>query len=118
MDQNGKIIFALVAFFSVSLFGSLNAHGQGFGLSSPQSQILPEGKVLSSGSGRYVFGQISSSSKDQFMLDTLTGRLWRIAESGDVGIFLRIVPYRNEEGKCSPLPEEASQGEPKKVEKR
>ena len=118
MDQNWKIVLALAAFFSVSFFGSLNAHGQGFGLSSPQPQIMPEEKILSTENGRYVFGQVSSSSKDQFMLDTFTGRLWRIAESGDVGIFLRIVPYRNEEGKCAPLPEEVSKGEPKKAEKR
>ena len=62
--------------------------------------------------------RFSSSSKDQFMLDTFTGRLWRIAESGDVGTFLRMVPYRNEEGTCAPLPEEGSKGEPKKAERK
>jgi len=117
MDQNRKIVLALVAFFSVSLFGVLNAHGQ-FGLSAPQPQAIPAEKVLSSANGRYVFGQISSSSKDQFMLDTLTGRLWRIAESGDIGIFLRVVPYRDEKGICSPIPEEVSKGSPAKSEKK
>ena len=118
MDRRWKRMVFVAAFFTLSLSGIWDARGQGFGLSSPQTQAMPEEKVLSSGSGRYVFGQISSSSKDQFMLDTLTGRLWRVAETGDVGIHLRPVPYRNEEGKCSPLPEEASKGSPKKGEKR
>ena len=118
MDQKSKMVFCLAVIFSVSLFGTLNAHGQAFGLSAPPPQAFPEEKVLSSGTGRYVFGQISSSSKDQFMLDTLTGRLWRIAESGDVGIFLRAVPYRDEKGVCSPIPEEVSKGGPAKPEKK
>jgi hypothetical protein len=43
------------------------------------------------------------------MLDTQTGRLWQIAESGEIGIFLRTVPYRDAEGACSPLPESVSE---------
>jgi hypothetical protein len=35
-------------------------------------------KLLSSQNGRYVFGQISDFRSDQFLLDTATGRLWRI----------------------------------------
>jgi len=31
---------------------------------------------LSAAGGRYVFGQISESRRDQYMLDTQTGRLW------------------------------------------
>jgi hypothetical protein len=61
-------------------------------------------QVLSSSNGRFVFGQISSSDKDKFMLDTATGRLWRIGESGAVGLFLKSVPYRDEDGTCSMLP--------------
>jgi len=108
----------VAAFFTLSLSGIWSARGQGFGLSSPEPQAMPEEKVLSSGAGRYVFGQISSSTKDQFMLDTLTGRLWRVAESGDVGIYLRSVPYRSDDGKCSPVPEEGSKGAPKRGERR
>lgn len=38
----------------------------------------PQQKLLSSENGRYVFGQISEFRRDQFMLDTKTGRLWSI----------------------------------------
>jgi hypothetical protein len=39
------------------------------------------------------------------MLDTRTGRIWRIAESGEVGLFLRAVPYKTADGEYSPVPE-------------
>lgn len=32
---------------------------------------------LSSDGGRYVFGQISEYRKDQYLLDTATGRVWQ-----------------------------------------
>ena len=56
-------------------------------------------------------------AKDQFMLDTFTGRLWRIAESGDVGLYLRTVPYRSKGGKYVPLPEKLTDSEPEKIKK-
>lgn len=34
--------------------------------------------VLNSDSGRYVFGQISDTRKDQYLLDTKTGKLWNM----------------------------------------
>jgi hypothetical protein len=34
--------------------------------------------TLSHPDGRFVFGQISDARRDQFMLDTATGRLWQI----------------------------------------
>lgn len=34
------------------------------------------GTALSAAGGRYAFGQISDARRDQFMLDTQTGRLW------------------------------------------
>ena len=117
MDQRKKILLVALAISLPVLLGTLAAYAQGIGMLSPQPQGLTEEKILSSGSGRYVFGQISDSGKDQFMLDTLTGRLWRIAESGDMGIFLRAVLYRNEDGKYSPVPEEPSKGASKKVER-
>ena len=61
-------------------------------------------RVLSSPNGRYVFGQISDSEKDQYMLDTWTGRLWRMSENGEVGKFLLPIPYQISEGKYSYLP--------------
>lgn len=36
--------------------------------------------VLSAPGGRFVFGQISNMRKDQYMLDTATGRLWEVTE--------------------------------------
>ena len=40
--------------------------------------LKPGSKVLSAPNGRYQFGQISDYRKDQYMLDTQTGRLWVI----------------------------------------
>jgi len=68
-------------------------------------QAVEKGKVLSSAGGRFVFGQISDSSKDQFMLDTDTGRLWRVSETSDIGLHLRGVPYKTSEGKYTPFPD-------------
>jgi hypothetical protein len=34
--------------------------------------------TLNSASGRYVFGQINHLARDQYMLDTQTGRLWQM----------------------------------------
>ena len=36
------------------------------------------GQVLSSQSGRFVYGQVSTFRRDQFMLDTQTGRMWQL----------------------------------------
>ncbi|MBW2064198.1 MAG: hypothetical protein JRJ03_04610 [Deltaproteobacteria bacterium] len=102
--------FGLITFF---LFGPDEAFGQ-FGLGQQQLQQQAEGGVLSSAGGRYVFGQISDSSRDQFMLDTLTGRLWRIAKSGEIGLFLRAIPYKTEKGDYSPFPDPLTK--PKKKE--
>jgi len=67
-----------------------------------------EYRVLSSPNGRFVFGQISDSSKDQYMLDTWTGRLWRISESGEIGKFLAPIPYKTKDGRYLYVPEEVS----------
>jgi hypothetical protein len=81
---------------------------QPLGLSSPAAPKESSTSTLSSPQGRYVFGQVSESSKDQFMLDTLTGMLWRITESGKIGVHLKAVPYCDEKGDCSPLPPKGS----------
>ena len=118
MDHNKKIFMMILFLFLWVLFGSTNIYAQPLGLMSQQPQQKSQQQVLSSSTGRFVFGQISNSSKDQFMLDTFTGRLWRIAESGAIGIFLRSVPYRNEEGKCTALPERVSESKSKEVKKK
>ena len=69
-----KIAIIVIPMFLLVLLGAMGVSAQPLGIGSPQ--IRPsQHKVLSSANGRFVFGQISSSSKDQFMLDTATGRL-------------------------------------------
>lgn len=57
-------ILALLALHAVS------AHAQ------VQTPPPGQGAALSATGGRYVFGQISESRRDQYLLDTQTGRLW------------------------------------------
>jgi len=103
MKMNGKhlVIVFLVGIWMAA--GADTVHAQ-LGLMSAQPPQKPQPNVLSCPGGRFAFGQISDSSKDQFMLDTLSGRLWRISESGEVGLFLNPVPYRSKDGKYFPLP--------------
>ena len=118
MGRYNKFFVMVISLCSLVLFGSMDIYAQPLGIMSQQPKQKTQQKVLSSANGRFVFGQISDSSKDQFMLDTFTGRLWRIAESGAIGIFLRTVPYRTKEGEHSPLPENILDSGSKKVEKR
>lgn len=69
-------------------------------------------KVLSAPGGRYVFGQISEFRRDQFMLDTQTGRLWKIVlqkskrQDGTEMEFemLDHIPYTTESFQATPPP--------------
>jgi hypothetical protein len=49
--------------------------------------------VLTASGGRFVFGQISSLARDQFMLDTQTGRLWQLTVDREGKPSLQPVPY-------------------------
>lgn len=98
----------MVAFF----FASAPIWAQPLGLLSQDQQKTPHKGTLRSDNGRFVFGQISDSSKDQFMLDTQTGRLWRISETGRIGLFLQTVPYKSSDGDYEDLP--ASSLKPRK----
>lgn len=50
-------------------------------LALPAAAEPPSGKPATlAGSGRFVFGQISDYRRDQYMLDTQTGRLWKIVQ--------------------------------------
>jgi hypothetical protein len=104
MGMYGKIIAIGIALSSLLMYSSIGICEQPLGLISPEAQH----NVLSSANGRFVFGQISDSTTDQFMLDTVTGRLWRATKRTDIGICLMSVPYRTEKGECSPLPEKIS----------
>jgi hypothetical protein len=108
MGRNRRQFAMALTLISLLLFSATNVFPQPFGIGSSQAQQKPRQEILTTAGGRFVFGQISDSSKDQFMLDTVTGRLWRIAETGEAGMFLRAVPYRTADGKLSPIPEDIS----------
>lgn len=112
-----RLRYAVVVPFVVFCLGILGEANAQFGV-SPTQVTMDKGKVLSAAGGRFVFGQISDSGKDQFMLDTLSGRLWRIGESSDVGMHLRPIPYRMEDGKYSPTPEGVQEPKPKEPAKK
>lgn len=105
MGGQRTFLAGLALAFILAGFFPHNAPAQPIGLMSAQAPQKPQPNMLSSPGARFVFGQVSDSGKDQFMLDTATGRLWRISESGGVGIFLNPVPYRLKDGKYEPLPE-------------
>ena len=54
---------------------------------------MPQQKILASPGGRYVFGQISDHRKDQFLLDTKTGRLWLVVSGDNQYPKLTPVPF-------------------------
>jgi hypothetical protein len=104
MDQYGKKFrMAVIVLFCTLIYPAV-VGAQPFGLMSKKEAQESQQQILSSSNGRFVFGQISNSGKDKFMLDTATGRLWRIGESGAIGLFLKPVPYREGNGTCSMLP--------------
>lgn len=93
------------------------ASAQPLGLKAPLTPQKQQTSILSMPGGRYVFGQVTDSAKDLFMLDTMTGRLWRIGETGEVGIFLNPVPYRAKDGKYTFLPGELPEAAEKAMKK-
>ena len=110
--SSGILLIIILPLWVLSCFNVVSA--QPVGIMSPQVVKQTQPQCLSSPKGRFVFGQISDSSKDQFMLDTWTGRLWRISESGTVGKFLKPVPYKFKDGTYSPVPENIIGPETKK----
>lgn len=118
MSISQKTVFMAVVILSLFLFFSFSVYGEPLGNISLQQKQEPKKQVLSSQNGRFVFGQISDSDKDKFMLDTFTGRLWQISETGAIGLFLKSVLYRTEEGKLSPFPDGSAGTESKKINKK
>jgi hypothetical protein len=55
--------------------------------------VSNKGNVLSSTTGRFVFGQISEFARHQFMLDTQTGELWQLVAGEDKVPKLQPVMY-------------------------
>jgi hypothetical protein len=101
-----KIFNIIILLLLFSVLYANNSLAQTFGMTPEKEEM--EGRVLSSENGRFVFGQISRSDKDKFMLDTHTGRLWRISENSKVGMYLKPVKYQNSKGEYTELPEEIS----------
>jgi len=55
-------------------------------------EILPN-KTLKYENGRFIFGQISEMRRDQYMLDTYSGRTWQIVVDKDGLKSLSPIPY-------------------------
>jgi len=118
MTRSIRILGGAASVLLLGQIGPQALYAQPLGIGASQAVEQPRYGVLSSQNGRFVFGQISSSSKDQFMMDTATGRLWRVGESGKVGTFLKAIPYLDAEGECTYLPDKASNSGEKKSQKR
>lgn len=103
-------IAVLIALFLFLFFSPLSVDAQ-FGFTPQQVLQKSQQAVLSTAQGRFAFGQISDSSEDKFMLDTFTGRLWRLGKRTDIGLCLTPVPYRSEDGECSAMPEPITDAE-------
>lgn len=64
-------------------------------LAFPTMALAGGNRVLSTEGGRYVYGQVGDIARDQFMLDTKTGKLWRAVNDDDKNLILEPVPYLN-----------------------
>jgi len=94
-----------IGLFVFLLFSPLAVDAQ-FGFQSQPAAPESHQAVLCTSEGRFAFGQVSDSSDDKFMLDTATGRLWRLNKRTDIGLCLTPVPYRSEDGEYTVLPGE------------
>jgi hypothetical protein len=113
-----KGIAILILLCSLASFSPSGPKAQPLGVMTQRPAQQSQKAVLSSAHGRFVFGQIPDSSKDQFMLDTATGRLWRLTKRTDIGVCLSTVPYRSAEGECSALPQNAPGSQGKQAERQ
>ena len=103
MSKYLTIIGIPIAFFSLLLLTPSSTSAQ-FGFTPKQAQEKAHHGVLSTTQGRFAFGQVSESSEGTFMLDTVTGRLWRLTKKTDIGLCLTAIPYQSNDGKCSSMP--------------
>ena len=102
LGEGGKKLkrFLTSAFILSTLFLSVNV------LAEPVEVIPPQYKILGTSSGRFVFGQVSQYRRDQFLLDTQTGRLWQIVQDEKKRQSLQIVPFNHVDGSVSVVPED------------
>ena len=87
--------FKLIFFFLLLIISSE--------LSAQENQ---NNQVLSSVNGRFVFGQVSDFRRDQYLLDTQTGRLWQIVETENKQQILQPVLFSSIDGTRTLLPED------------
>lgn len=90
---------AIAVFIGITCF-------YGIVFAEPVEVVPPQNKILGSYSGRFVFGQISGLGRDQYMLDTQTGRLWQLVETKDKSTLLQMIPYRHLSGDLSVVSED------------
>lgn len=90
--------YAVVA---LGLVLSFPSHGYAQGGDAPED----DSRVLSSSDGRYVFGQVSNFRRDQFLLDTHSGRLWQMVEDDEERSKLQAVPFIQIFGEEAYLPD-------------
>jgi hypothetical protein len=97
---------SLLSLTLVSL--AMLAGGIGF-----SSQVLAQSAnsnqpAVLGGNGRFVFGQINEYNADQYMLDTQTGRLWRLVDTVDgTTSVLEPVAYALPDGRTQATPPSA-----------
>ena len=92
-------------------FSSLSAHSA-FAQQKEAPSVLAEvPPVLAAPGGRFVFGRVSKTDGDQYLLDTQTGRLWYVLLTKDKNQetvqVLQPVLFLSEDGTKKPTPEEA-----------
>lgn len=99
-----SVVFAL-------LTSGMSAHA------ADDIKIKGGSKVLAADGGRYVLGQISDARRDQYLLDTKTGRVWEVIEytprpnadgtSAQPRTMLRPVRYldKSQNESVEPIPE-------------
>ena len=96
-----------------SLFFAFLAINATAALAEPVEVKPPQQKTLASPGGRFVFGQISDYRRDQYMLDTATGRLWqkvcaksdeKSTSQDDCIAVLQVIPYVGTDDKWSVTP--------------
>ena len=74
-------------------------------LSAQTRDVEPTRPMLGVEGGRYVLGQIGTGRKDQYLLDTKTGRVWHFVETKDGALILEWVPIVQSNGVAANCPE-------------
>lgn len=49
--------------------------------------------ILGVQGGRFVFGQLNEYMRTSYMLDTQSGRLWKLSQKTDSTLILEPIPY-------------------------